>query len=85
MNTFQLTCFLTLSETLNFAKTAEQLSVTQPAVTHQIQSLEAELGVRLFTRSTRSVALTHEGLSFIGGARTILETSMRAVSRFQNA
>ncbi len=56
MNTFQLTCFLTLSETLNFAKTAEQLSVTQPAVTHQIQSLEAELGVRLFTRSTRSVA-----------------------------
>ena len=84
MNTFQLTCFLTLSETLNFAKTAEQLSVTQPAVTHQIQSLEAELGVRLFTRSTRSVALTHEGLSFIGDARTILETSMRAVSRFQN-
>ena len=43
MNTFQLTCFLTVAETLSFAKAARQLSITQPAVTHQIRSLEEEL------------------------------------------
>ncbi len=43
MNTFQLTCFLTVAETLSFAKAAKLLNVTQPAVTHQIHSLEEEL------------------------------------------
>ena len=42
MNTFQLTCFLAVAETLSFARAAEQLHVTQPAVTQQIKSLEKE-------------------------------------------
>lgn len=40
MNTQQLECFATLAKTLNYAKTAEQLSMTQPAVSRQIKSLE---------------------------------------------
>ena len=48
MNTTQLTCFLTVAETLNFAKAAQQLHVTQPAVTQQIHALEEELSFRLF-------------------------------------
>ena len=48
MNTFQLTCFLAVAETLSFARAAEQLHVTQPAVTQQIKSLEKELNVKLF-------------------------------------
>ena len=55
MNTFQLVCFLTIAEHLSFTKAAELLHVTQPAVGQQIQSLEKELGVKLFTRTTRSV------------------------------
>ena len=39
MNTFQLECFLAVAENLNFARAAEQLNITQPAVTHQIRSL----------------------------------------------
>ena len=46
MNTFQLRCFLTLAQTLNFARAAQQLSVTQPAVSHQIRALEEELNVK---------------------------------------
>lgn len=48
MNTFQLTCFLTVAETLNFLKAADWLNITQPAITHQIRSLEEELNVKLF-------------------------------------
>lgn len=48
MNTTQLLCFLTVAETLNFARAAEQLHVTQPAVTQQIHSLETELNLHLF-------------------------------------
>ena len=57
MNTFQLSCFIRVAETLNFARAAEQLHVTQPAVTQQIQSLEKELNVKLFKRNTRTVKI----------------------------
>ena len=62
MHTAQLRCFLTVADTLNFARAAERLHITQPAVTQQIKALEKELGVRLFHRSTHSVRLTEEGL-----------------------
>ena len=84
MNTFQLTCFLTVAETLNFARAAEQLHITQPAVTQQIQSLEKELGVKLFKRTTRTVKITPEGNSFIDDARHIVVLTNRAKRRFEN-
>ena len=46
MNTVQLECYMAVAENLNFARAAEQLHITQPAVTHQINSLEAELDVK---------------------------------------
>lgn len=61
MNTFQLECFFCVASTLNFARAAEKLNVTQPAITHQIKSLENELHVLLFNRSVRNVTLTPEG------------------------
>lgn len=82
MNTFQLECFLTVAETLNFAKAAEILNVTQPAVTKQIKNLEDELNVRLFKRSTRSVELTPSGMLLINDAEVIIRTSTRAKNRF---
>lgn len=82
MNTFQLICFLTIAEHLNFTKAAEALHVTQPAVGQQIQSLEKELGVKLFKRTTRSVKLTKEGKSFLNDASQIVKISDRAKKRF---
>lgn len=84
MNTFQLLCFLTVAETLNFARAAEQLHVTQPAVTQQIHSLERSLNVKLFKRTTRSVKLTEEGRIFIHDAKQIVALSQRAMKRFEN-
>ena len=72
MNTQQLECFTTLAKTLNYAKTAEQLSMSQPAVSRQIQSLENELGAQLFNRTTRSVALTQVGFQFLPDAQQML-------------
>lgn len=82
MNTFQLECFLTVAETLNFARAAEILNVTQPAVTKHIKNLEDELHTRLFKRSTRSVTLTPEGILLINDANVIIQTITKAKNRF---
>lgn len=78
MNTQQLECFATLAKTLNYAKAAEQLSMTQPAVSRQIKSLENEMGARLFQRTTRSVKLTQVGWQFLPDARQILAIYYRS-------
>ena len=57
MNTTQLECFLAVADCLNFSKAAERLRLTQPAVSHQIKSLEDELEVELFNRSSKSVRM----------------------------
>ena len=64
MNTTQLECFMAVSNFLNFSRAAEHLRITQPAVSHQINTLEDELGVKLFRRTSKSVRLTEEGFQF---------------------
>lgn len=78
MNTTQLECFVSLASTLNFAKTAEQVYITQPAVTKEIQSLESELSAKLFIRTTRSVSLTEIGRQFLPEANSILHSYYHA-------
>ena len=84
MNIFQLQCFLSVANTLSFAKAAEQLNVSQPTITHQIKTLENELNVKLFRRSTRFVEITPEGQSFFGDAKSMVIISERAKKRFTN-
>jgi len=57
----RIRCFLSLAETLNFTKTGKELFMTQQAVSRLISQLEADVGLQLFERSTRSVSLTNEG------------------------
>jgi len=59
-----LRAFEATSRLLSFSKAAEQLGLTQSAVSHQIKSLEAQLSVVLFDRHTRNVQLTAAGKSF---------------------
>lgn len=61
----QLQTFRTVAQTLNFTRAAEALSYAQSSVTGQIQALEAELGVRLFERLGKRVALTAQGEQFL--------------------
>ncbi|MCR5089189.1 MAG: LysR family transcriptional regulator [Oscillospiraceae bacterium] len=80
MNTSQLECFVSLAGTLNFVRTADQLNLTQPAVSRQIQALEAELGTRLFHRTSRSVSLTPVGEQFLSEANDMLNIYYRSIN-----
>lgn len=84
MNIFQLSCFLAVANSLSFARAAEQMNISQPAMTHQIKSLESELNVKLFRRSTRLVELTPEGQSFITDAKNIVTIAGQAKIRFSD-
>jgi len=61
LENLRLKVFRAVAEHLNFHKAAEQLFLTQPAVTLQIKALESDLGVRLFDRAGGRVSLTRQG------------------------
>ncbi len=77
MDAQKLTYFLAAAHTQNFRKAAELCHVAQPVLSRQIAVLEQELGVALFDRQGRRVALTPAGTAFIAHARAILD-QMRA-------
>jgi DNA-binding transcriptional LysR family regulator len=56
-----LLAFLAVAHLKSFTRAAAQLGVTQSALSHTVRALEARLGVRLLTRTTRSVAPTEAG------------------------
>lgn len=69
----ELTAFAAVAERRSFTKAAAQLGVALPTISQTIRSLEDELGVRLFNRTTRSVALTEAGERLLGEVLPILE------------
>jgi LysR family transcriptional regulator, glycine cleavage system transcriptional activator len=66
---------------LSFTKAAEELFVTQSAVSRQIQALEDRLGVQLFTRRNRGLALTEAGQQMYRAADVALRTLREAAER----
>ena len=72
MNTRQLQYAIELARVKNFSQVAESLSISQPALSKQILSLEQELGVKLFDRSTNPLTLTAAGDSFLGQAKELV-------------
>jgi DNA-binding transcriptional LysR family regulator len=77
--------FLAVAEELHFARAAARLGIEQSPLSRQIRDLEMDLGVRLFTRTPRSTALTQAGERYVEDARRVLadvETSTRALKIF---
>lgn len=79
MNT--LRAFEAAARHLSFTQAAEELHVTQAAVSHQIRTLEEALGVRLFRRLNRAIRLTEEGQQFVSEVRKALSHLATAMEK----
>jgi DNA-binding transcriptional LysR family regulator len=79
MELHDLRYFVAVAEDLHFGRAAERLHMTQPALSRQIQALEAELEVQLFQRTKRSVKLTIAGQTFFEEAKQILRHTEQAI------
>ncbi len=76
----QLRYVVALAEEASFTRAAARNFVVQSALSHQIKALETELGVTLFARTSRRVALTAAGEAFLPGARASLAAAERAAA-----
>jgi DNA-binding transcriptional LysR family regulator len=72
--------FVAAADLGTFQGVADDLEVTQQAVSKRIATLERELGVRLFTRTARGAQLTVDGQAFLPHARTLIQAAERAVA-----
>lgn len=73
MEIWQLNTFSVVARTLHFTRASKELNLTQSAVSHQIKSLEDELGVRLFNRENRRISLTRQGTKVLDYANKMLQ------------
>ena len=72
MDNEQLLTFMAVYECNNYSRAADQLNLTQPAVTARINKLELELDCKLFNRDGKKITLTEEGTAFLPFAKKIL-------------
>lgn len=78
--------FIEIARELHFAKAAEKLKLTQPALSRQIAALEQELGVELFNRSNKwKIELTEAGSMFLLEAEKILQETRLATNLVKSA
>jgi LysR family transcriptional regulator, benzoate and cis,cis-muconate-responsive activator of ben and cat genes len=77
--------FVAVAEELNFSRAARRLQMAQPPLSVAIRQLEAELGTRLFRRSSREVTLTAAGNALLEGARRTLVEAEAAVAAARRA
>ncbi|MCD5434493.1 LysR family transcriptional regulator [Lactobacillus delbrueckii] len=85
MDLRQLEVFINLAESLNYSKTAENLHLSQPAVSRIIQRIEGEVGVTLFYRNHREVQLTKNGKLFYDDSKSLTNSYNKALQRTRNS
>ncbi|HYS54353.1 MAG TPA: LysR family transcriptional regulator [Thermoanaerobaculia bacterium] len=81
MNPVHLRTFVAVAELRHFARAANACNLSQPAVSHQIAQLEADVGAKLFNRAPRRVSLTVAGEVMLEEARRVLAAVDRARER----
>src|SRR6478609_6622504 len=86
-NLDDLNAFLAVAKERSFTRAAAKLGVSQSALSHTIRGLEARLGVRLLTRTTRSVSPTQAGerlLETAGPRFDEIDAELMALSEFRD-
>jgi DNA-binding transcriptional LysR family regulator len=81
----QLRFFVAVAEELHFTRASTRLRIAQPHLSREIRQLESEIGVELFKRTKRSVALTPAGHTFLQHVRPLLDSTVYAVHAAQRA
>ncbi|MGY8996935.1 MAG: LysR family transcriptional regulator, partial [Alphaproteobacteria bacterium] len=76
-----LRAFEAAARHLSFRDAADELAVTPAAISHQIKGLEARLGVQLFERQTRAIALTEAGFLLLPETSQGFQTLQKALAR----
>lgn len=84
MTTKQIDYILELAQTLNFNRAAENLYISQPTMTYQINSAESEIGFKIFERSGKGAVLTPAGTQFITSLKNIKTELNLAIWQGQN-
>lgn len=84
MDTLQLKAFITVAESSSFSAAAEQLHLTQPAISKRIAALEESIGSKLFDRMGRDLRLTEAGATLLPRARKILDDMQDAQRSIDN-
>ena len=87
MNSRQLKYAIALYKSLNFSHVAEQMGISQPALSKQILNLESDLGVKLFDRDTTPLTVTPAGEYFFNKAQKLLydeEQLLKSMSEFKS-
>ena len=83
INQKQLTLFITTAQAGHITRASEILGISQPTLTRGLAKFESELGVELFSRTTRRVSLTPEGLRFLPVAQRLLNQMEDACEELQ--
>jgi LysR family transcriptional regulator of beta-lactamase len=78
-----LRAFEAAARHLSFTRAADELCVTQAAVSHQVKGLEERLNIKLFRRLSRGLALTDEGLALLGPVRESFDRIGAMLDRFE--
>lgn len=81
----KLETFLKVTEEKNFTKAAEKLSLTQPAVSHHINMLEKELGIKLFSRGKGEIKLTSGGEILLRYAKRMQAMYEKMITELNNS
>ena len=86
MNENQIDTFIEIAQTGSFSRAAQNMHISQPAVTYRMRMLEEELGVKLFDRSYNPMTLTPAGEHFIRNAQELLyqeDQLVKSMEQFQ--
>jgi DNA-binding transcriptional LysR family regulator len=79
----QLKYIIKIVETGSMNEASKHLFVTQPSLSNAVRELEEEMGIKIFTRSTRGITLTSDGAEFLSYARQIVEQTELLEERYK--